>query len=111
MVNLVKKKSMGLLLKRYRFGQYFRKWYEKMESVSDSFVNGKVCLFSDEFTNYYDVSVGIDAYELLTALGYEVILDHEESGRAFIQRFFEEAKAITNTNVVFFQIILLLIFL
>jgi hypothetical protein len=39
----------------------------------DSFVNGKVCLFSDEF-NYYDVSVGIDAYELLTALGYEVIL-------------------------------------
>jgi hypothetical protein len=41
--------------------------------ASDSFVNGKVCLFSDEFTNY-DVSVGIDAYELLTALGYEVIL-------------------------------------
>jgi hypothetical protein len=65
---------MGLLLKRSTaFGSNdFRKWYEKIESGADSFVNGKVCLFSDEF-NYYDVSVGIDAYELLTALGYEVI--------------------------------------
>jgi Fe-S oxidoreductase len=31
------------------------------------------------FTNYYDVQVGIDAFELLTALGYKVlVIDHEE---------------------------------
>jgi Fe-S oxidoreductase len=50
-------------------------------------------LFCDEFTNY-DVSVGIDAFELLTKLGYEVIfVDHEESGRAYISKgFLEEAK-------------------
>jgi Fe-S oxidoreductase len=42
----------------------------------------------------YDVSVGIDAFELLTKLGYEVIfVDHEESGRAYISKgFLEEAK-------------------
>lgn len=62
-------------------------------------------MFCDEFTNFYDVSVGIDVYELLTALGYEVILvDHEESGRAFISKgFLEEAKAIANINVEFFS--------
>ena len=62
-------------------------------------------LFCDEFTNYYDVPVGIDAYELLTTLGYEVILiHHEESGRAFISKgFLEEAKAIANTNVGIFS--------
>jgi hypothetical protein len=69
-----------------------------------SFKNGKVVLFCDEFTNYYDVSVGIDAFELLSKLGYEVIfVDHEESGRAYISKgFLEEAKAIANTNVAIF---------
>ena len=85
----------------------FRKWYEKNwnQAPSESFVNGKVCVFCDEFTNFYDVSVGIDAYELLSALGYEVIfVDHEESGRAFISKgFLEEAKAIANTNVAIFS--------
>jgi Fe-S oxidoreductase len=52
-------------------------------------------LFCDEFTNYYDVSVGIDAFELLTKLGYRIFLDHEESGRAYISKgFLEEAKPI-----------------
>jgi Fe-S oxidoreductase len=82
---------MGIAKEKYRFGSMtlengMKNWNQ---APSDSFVNGKVCLFSDEFTNYYDVSVGIDAYELLTALGYEVILvDHEESGRAFISKGF-----------------------
>jgi Fe-S oxidoreductase len=41
----------------------------------------------------------------LTTLGYEVILvDHEESGRAFISKgFLEEAKAIANINVGIFS--------
>jgi len=104
------KKSMGIAAKRevpLLAPKTFRKWYEKNwnQAPSDSFENGKVCLFCDEFTNYYDVSVGIDAYELLTTLGYEVILvDHEESGRAFISKgFLEEAKAIANINVAVFS--------
>ena len=111
MVNLpMVKKTMGIASQRevpLLAPNTFRKWYEKNwnQAPSDSFVNGKVCLFCDEFTNYYDVSVGIDAYELLTSLGYEVILvDHEESGRAFISKgFLEEAKAIANTNVAVFS--------
>ena len=104
------KKSMGIASQRevpLLAPRTFRKWYEKNwnQEASATFVNGKVCLFCDEFTNFYDVSVGIDAYELLTALGYEVILvDHEESGRAFISKgFLEEAKAIANTNVSIFS--------
>ena len=111
MVNLpIVKKTMGIASLRqvpHLAPQTFRKWYGKNwnQEPSDSFVNGKVCLFTDEFTNHYDVSVGIDAYELLTALGYEVILvDHEESGRAFISKgFLEEAKAVANKNVRIFS--------
>jgi Fe-S oxidoreductase len=51
------------------------------------------------------VKVGIDAYDLLTQLGYQVvIIDHEESGRAYISKgFLEEAKAIANKNVKLFS--------
>ncbi|MFV8465845.1 FAD-binding and (Fe-S)-binding domain-containing protein [Flavobacterium sp. LB1P62] len=104
------KKSMGIAPKRevpLLALTSFRKWYKKNKSKEpcDSFVNGKVYLFCDEFTNFYDVSVGIDAYELLTKIGYEVIVvDHEESGRAFISKgFLEEAKAIANKNVAVFS--------
>jgi Fe-S oxidoreductase len=43
----------------------------------------------------------------LTKIGYEVIVvDHEESGRAFISKgFLEEAKAIANKNVTIFSTI------
>ncbi|MFI0490485.1 FAD-binding and (Fe-S)-binding domain-containing protein [Flavobacterium sp.] len=86
----------------------FRKWYEnklKNQEPRAKSKNGKIVLFCDEFTNYYDVSVGIDTYELLTKLGYEVILvEHEESGRAFISKgFLEQAKAIANINVAIFS--------
>lgn len=83
----------------------FRSWLGKQNRKRTEFPNGKLVLFVDEFTNYYDVQVGIDAYELLSALGYEVlIVDHEESGRAFISKgFLEQAKAIANTNVAIFS--------
>ena len=111
MVNLsLVKNAMGIASKRevpLLAKTTFRKWYEKKrnQSSNESFVNGKVCLFCDEFTNFYDVSVGIDAYELLTKLGYEVILvEHEESGRAFISKgFLEQAKAIANINIDIFS--------
>ncbi|KFF09705.1 FAD-binding and (Fe-S)-binding domain-containing protein [Flavobacterium hydatis] len=104
------KKSMGIASQRQvplLAPTTFRKWYEKNKksAKSNSFTNGKVYLFCDEFTNYYDVPVGIDAYELLTGLGYEVIIvDHEESGRAFISKgFLEEAQEIANKNVGIFK--------
>jgi FAD/FMN-containing dehydrogenase/Fe-S oxidoreductase len=100
------KKSMGIAAERQvplLAPTTFRKWYEKNKKPAGihSFKNGKVYLFCDEFTNYYDVAVGIDTYELLTALDYEVIIvDHEESGRAFISKgFLEEAQEIANKNV------------
>ncbi|MFV8343563.1 FAD-binding and (Fe-S)-binding domain-containing protein [Flavobacterium sp. XS2P39] len=114
MVNLpFVKKSMGIASERevpLLAPTTFRKWYEKNKSkaASASFEKGKVYLFCDEFTNFYDVSVGIDAYQLLTGLGYDVIMaDHEESGRAFISKgFLEQAKAIANVNVGIFSAII-----
>ncbi|WP_269684937.1 FAD-binding and (Fe-S)-binding domain-containing protein [Flavobacterium lacustre] len=111
MVNLpFVKKRMGIAPQRQvplLAPKTFRKWYENKadEPKTDSFPNGKVYLFCDEFTNFYDVSVGIDAFELLTKLGYEVeIVDHEESGRAFLSKgFLQEAKAIANSNVSIFS--------
>ncbi len=111
MVNLpFVKKKMGIAPQRQvplLAPKTFRKWYENKadEPKTSSFPNGKVYLFCDEFTNFYDVSVGIDAFELLTKLGYEVeIVDHEESGRAFLSKgFLQEAKAIANSNVSIFS--------
>lgn len=104
------KNKMGIASKRQvplLAPKPFRKWHEKNVNTiqNGSFPNGKIYLFCDEFTNFYDVSVGIDAFELLTKLGYEVvIIDHEESGRSFISKgFLEQAKAIANINVDIFS--------
>lgn len=115
MVNIpLVKTAMGVAPKRevpLLASTTLRNWIAntKSKSVHTNFKNGKVYLFCDEFTNYYDVSVGIDAYELLTTLGYEVlIIDHEESGRAFISKgFLEQAKAIANKNVSIFSNIIM----
>lgn len=107
------KNKMGIASKRQvplLAPKTFRKWHEKnVNSIQNgSFSNGKIYLFCDEFTNFYDVSVGIDAFELLTKLGYEVlIIDHEESGRSFISKgFLEQAKAIATINVDIFSSII-----
>lgn len=114
MVNLpFVKNKMGIASKRQvplLAPKTFRKWHEKnVNSIQNgSFPNGKIYLFCDEFTNFYDVSVGIDAFELLTKLGYEVlIIDHEESGRSFISKgFLEQAKSIATINVDIFASII-----
>ncbi|MGA9637754.1 FAD-binding and (Fe-S)-binding domain-containing protein [Flavobacterium sp.] len=110
MVNLpIVKKMMGVSLRREvpRLSKItFKDWYDdQKESIHQTtLVSGKVYLFCDEFTNHYDVSVGIDAFELLISLGYEVIMiNHEESGRAYLSKgFLEEAKEIANINVEIF---------
>ncbi len=109
LVNLsLVKKTMGIAPKRevpLLAKTTLRKWIAKNKIKKESYVNGKVYLFCDEFTNYYDVSVGLDAYELLTQLGYEIlIVDHEESGRAFISKgFLDQAKSVANKNVTIFK--------
>jgi Fe-S oxidoreductase len=111
MVNLpLVKKSMGVAPKRevpLLAKTTFRKWYQNHQAKAhkQKFPNGRVYFFCDEFTNYYDVSVGIDAFELLTELGYKVeIVAHEESGRALISKgFMEEAQAVANKNVAVFK--------
>ncbi len=62
-------------------------------------------LFIDEFTNYYDVQIGIDTIELLTKLGYEVLIaDHQESGRSHLSKgFLDEAKQLANANITTFK--------
>nr|WP_262906123.1 FAD-binding and (Fe-S)-binding domain-containing protein [Sphingobacterium sp. FBM7-1] len=61
----------------------------------------KVYLFSDEFTEYNDTAIGIKAYDLLTALGYQVVIPkHVESGRTYLSKgFVKEAKKIAEKNV------------
>ncbi|MEY4487514.1 MAG: hypothetical protein RIQ79_22, partial [Verrucomicrobiota bacterium] len=63
--------------------------------------NGRVFLFCDEFTNYNDTRVGIQAVELLNRLGYEVMIPkHIESGRAhFSKGLIRDAQKIAIRNV------------
>ncbi|SDS38370.1 FAD-binding and (Fe-S)-binding domain-containing protein [Christiangramia echinicola] len=64
-----------------------------------------VYLFNDEFTNYLDVQVGKDALNLLSKLGYQVVIvDHPESGRSQISKgFLDNAKKLANENINIFK--------
>ena len=80
--------------------QTLQAWYHKNYQAP---IDPKktVYLFCDEFTNYNDASIGIKAIQLLTALGYEVIIPaHEESGRTWLSKgLVRKAKKIANTNI------------
>ena len=53
----------------------------------NSAFKGKVYLFADEFTNFQEAELGLTFVQLLTHLGYEVVLPkHVESGRAAISK-------------------------
>ena len=82
--------------------QTLRSWFKEHEQKSQS---RKVYLFCDEYTNYYDVEIGIKAITLLNKLGYEVkMINHAESGRAYISKgFLNEVKAIAKKNVETFK--------
>ena len=63
---------------------------------------GNVLLFIDEFSNYLDSEIAVDAYLLLKNLGYNVhIVDMLDSGRALISKgFLDEAKIEVDKNMV-----------
>ncbi|MCL4138313.1 UNVERIFIED_CONTAM: hypothetical protein GTU68_053451 [Idotea baltica] len=103
------KKSMGIASER-SFPLISRKnLYKHFESTAIQFVNNNykktVYLFNDEFTNFLDTSIGVDAIYLFTALNYKVkVIKHEESGRAFISKgLLKDAKAVANKNVSIFK--------
>ena len=64
-----------------------------------------VYLFVDEFTNYLESELAVDAEFLLQTLNYHMIpVDHLESGRAYISKgFLREAKELANENVGYFK--------
>lgn len=64
-----------------------------------------IYLFIDEFTNYLDVTIGVDAVQLLVKLGYEVkIIDHPESGRSYFSKgLLDEAQKFVDANVEIFK--------
>jgi len=106
----IAKKTMGIAIKRSipkLADQTVFKWYKKNKTRFEhkKYNRGKVYLFTDEFTNYYDANVGIDTIEVLSTLGYQVIIsNHKESGRSFISKgILDKAKEIANYNVDHFK--------
>lgn len=65
----------------------------------------KVYLFVDEFSNYLEASIAEDAYDLLTALRYDVtVIDSLDSGRALLSKgFLEEAKQHATKNIAYLK--------
>ncbi len=84
-----------------------RSWYKKNKSQlhKGTKKQGKVYLFCDEFTNFYDVSVGIDALEFLSFVGFQPLLvAHAESGRSAISKgMLSYAQNIANQNIETFK--------
>ncbi len=74
------------------------------QKVTNNYIRS-IYLFNDEFTNFLDTDIGVDTIELLNALNYKVILvDHFESGRAFLSKgLLEHAKEFANKNVAVFK--------
>ncbi|WP_165750247.1 FAD-binding and (Fe-S)-binding domain-containing protein [Cellulophaga sp. Z1A5H] len=59
-----------------------------------------VVLYIDEFTNYMDITLGKDAIEVLTKLGYDIQLFYAESGRTYISKgFLKQAKKLALENI------------
>ena len=77
-----------------------KNWYQNHENGKVK-SNRKVYLFCDEFTNYNDAEIGIQAILLLEKLGYEVIIpEHIESGRTWLSKgLIRKAKKIVNKNI------------
>ena len=78
-----------------------RSWFRRHSPHKHAGSRGEVNLFCDEFTNYFDVPIGIAAIELLERLGWKVSLPpHAESGRAAISKgLLRRARDIAEKNV------------
>ena len=103
--SILAKKVLGVAVERSvpkLANQTLERWFKKHHHKKST---KAVYLFNDEFTNFYDAEIGIDAVILLEKLGYEVKkIAHDESGRSHISKgFLKEAKEICNNNIAVFR--------
>ncbi|SHG33641.1 FAD/FMN-containing dehydrogenase [Salegentibacter echinorum] len=105
----IAKKVMGVAPKRnlptlakQSLGAYYQKNQKRFQLEKPI---KTIYFFNDEFTNFLDAEMGIDALELLHELNYRVeFVKHEESGRSHISKgFLEEAKVLANKNIGIFK--------
>ena len=82
--------------------QTLKSWLKKHPTKTS---NKAVNLFNDEFTNFYDTEIGVNAVILVKKLGYQVkTINHDESGRSHISKgFLKEAKEVCNNNIAVFK--------
>ena len=104
------KRAMGIAQKRNlpKLGsetlfQYYKKHRNILHQKKET--HGKVYVFCDEFTNYFDVSTGIATLKLLSKLGFNpIIVSHKESGRSAISKgLLPFAKEKANKNIEIFK--------
>jgi FAD/FMN-containing dehydrogenase/Fe-S oxidoreductase len=101
------KKGMGIAPKRSIPLLSTKNLIKSHQVLKKQFINNnvKVYFFVDEFTEFLDAEIGVDALHVLFNLGYDVeIIPHSQSGRAFISKgFLKEAKQCANKNIEVFK--------
>ncbi len=97
MIGFAPKRSMPLLTK-----QTMKKWMKSyVREIKTNIQKQKVYLFNDEFTNYNDTDIGIKTVQLLSRLGYDVVIPkHVDSGRTFLSKgLLRKAKKMAIQNI------------
>ena len=103
------KKSLGVaksrsfpLINNISFEKWIVSYLEKNKILKPI---KEVYFFIDEFTNYLDTQVGVDAVELLTKLNYQInFIKHKPSGRALLSKgFLDEAVNYIDANIDLFS--------
>ena len=103
------KKSFGIAEKRNLPLISSKSLSKSFQKIQNKEVNNKyiktVYLFNDEFTNFLDTPIGVDAIYLLQQLNYKVLLiNHEESGRTFLSKgLLKQAQKVATKNVEIFK--------
>ncbi|MFC2152090.1 FAD-binding and (Fe-S)-binding domain-containing protein, partial [Bacteroidota bacterium] len=98
LIGFARVRSMPLLSKQ-TMSKWMRRYTSELKANFDS--KGQVFLFNDEFINYNDTDIGIKTVQLLSHLGYKVVIPkHIDSGRTFLSKgLIRKAKKIAIKNV------------